>query len=694
MQPSKYQSAVYEAVRAGTPAIVVSAVAGSGKTTTLVSLLEHIQAGKSIMYLTFGRDANIHLDGKINGQILKMLRANYTDIPNVECRTVHSLGNSALVAAGIKGDPGKGSNKYMKMARALISAEEIKLENAGSLAAQKFNYQLAQNLRKLVDMVRLTLSLPLVPVAGTTETNLRHLISRFEIDILPEDEDVWPFVLQAVPAMLRLGVEKAKTAKEIDFTDQIWLPSSQALNLYPQQFDVVLVDEAQDLSPCQRELALRACKPSGQKIFVGDRNQSIFGFAGASLRSIDEIVEATRAVELPLSICYRCPKVVVDEARRVGPDYTQIEASEWAAEGTLEYTTPDKISTMVRPGDLILCRLTAPLVEKCLELLRDGKRANVRGRDLGAQFTAMIEQIQKFVGSKVSESELMFNMNERVREYERRQIEIMSLNLDENEMKIATLQDKVDTLLALYEAYVSLNTGSSLKGFQAYITDFFKEDLGAQIILSTGHRAKGLEYPRVFILGYDKLPHPRAKTPEAIKQELNLQYVMVTRCLHDPKIEGSGTLFLVVSHIPEPIEEQPALFGLLDELEAELSTPVMTETEEEVPARKRGRTPGQTEPTKKKDFRFPVRLLEALKAVADEDGMSDTELIVSMLKSDKRIQRKLMDEESPDMDITEQNIKRIEQYAMDCAIGEGKAKERIVELEEKLKRYDESEKPS
>lgn len=255
MQPSKYQQAVYEEVRKGTSAIVVSAVAGSGKTTSLVTLLEHIPAGKHVLYLTFGKDANIHLDGKINGQILKMLRENYNDIPNVECRTVHSLGNSALTGAGIRGDASKGSNKYMKIIREMVSAEaEIARMYFKQELEKKLNYQFAQNLRKLVDMVRLTLSEP-------TETNLRYLIRRFEIDILPEDEDTWPIVLQLVPKALKRGIEAAQTAKEIDFTDQIWLPSSQALNLYPQRFDVVLVDEAQDLSPCQRELAQGSLSP-------------------------------------------------------------------------------------------------------------------------------------------------------------------------------------------------------------------------------------------------------------------------------------------------------------------------------------------------------------------------------------------------------------------------------------------------
>lgn len=590
IQPSKYQSAVYKAVQSGTPALVVSAVAGSGKTTTLTGLLAFIDQRKSVLYLTFGKDANTHLNSKIDKQVRELLRAG-KNAPKADCKTVHSLGNAALASAGIKGDPVRGSNKYMRLCRELVDTEANTLRYAGKdTVAKKFSYQFAQNIRKLIDMTRLTLSIP-------TDENLRQLIARFEIDILPEDGDIWPFVLEVMPKLLQLGIENARRFGDIDFTDMIWLPSSQAMDLQPQKYDVVLVDEAQDLSPCQRELALRACKSNGQKIFVGDRNQSIFGFAGASLRSIDEIIEATGAIELPLSICYRCPKSVIQEAKSVGPDYSWIEAAPDALDGTLEYTTPDTVSSMVQSGDLILCRLTAPLVSKCLELLRDGKRANVRGRDLGAQFSAMIEQVQKF--ANVPEAEMLFRMSEIVREYERRQISIMSLNLDENEMKIASLEDKVDTLLALYEAYVAKENGrSSLKGFQSYISDFFKEDPGAQIILSTGHRAKGLEYPRVFILNYDRLPHPRAKTPEALKQEHNLQYVMVTR--------AQQALFLVVSFLPNT-----------DEPDVQDIAPVVIDIPDQVPAKpaaRRGRPPKAEEDKHQRVFwNLPPELKEAVR---------------------------------------------------------------------------------
>ena len=94
---------------------------------------------------------------------------------------------------------------------------------------------------------------------------------------------------------------------------------------------------------------------------------------------------------------------------------------------------------------------------------------------------------------------------------------------EEHELKRANLEDRIDTLVCLLGHYSSNHTHKSLDGFQQYIEDFFKEDPRGQIILSTGHRAKGLEFPRVFM------------------------YVMYTRVRYMREVLGSGTLFLGVS---------------------------------------------------------------------------------------------------------------------------------------------------
>jgi superfamily I DNA/RNA helicase len=50
-------------------------------------------------------------------------------------------------------------------------------------------------------------------------------------------------------------------------------------------------------------------------------------------------------------------------------------------------------------------------------------------------------------------------------------------------------------------------------------------------LLSSIHRAKGLEAKRVFILRSDLLPHPMAKSEWAKGQEKNLSYVAKTRAI-------------------------------------------------------------------------------------------------------------------------------------------------------------------
>lgn len=521
---SKYQQAIFDAVQNGTKAIVVSAVPGSGKTTTSKELIRYLPAGATVLALAFNRDASEQLGEKISRMLIEM-QDEGLGTPVVDSKTIHKLGNATLYASGLASK--LDNRKYNNLCSEYLKSRNI------------FNANVTKGLNKIVDMVRLTLS-------DTDEISIIRLCARFEIDLDQDDEEVWPVVLQAVPAILEAGIKACKVQKIIDYTDMIWLPT--ALNLQPKRYDYVLVDEAQDLSPAQRALVLKARKSNGSFIAVGDRNQSIYGFAGASLQSINEIIAATNAVELPLSICYRCPKSVVDLAASI---YSGIEASPSASEGTVEHIADDKVVHLVQSGDLILCRLTAPLVEKCLELLRMGKRATLKGRDLGAQFVTLLEQTQKFNRKECKIEISLDNLEECVRNYERRQIEVLSLHADDNEMKIAALEDNVATLLCLHEAYAaSQSLFKEISGFIEYIKDFFVEDKNAQIILSTGHRAKGLEYTRVFILKADELPHRKAQTPEALIQEYNLMYVMYTRVLDDKDIPGSGTLFLVEEMMP------------------------------------------------------------------------------------------------------------------------------------------------
>lgn len=55
----------------------------------------------------------------------------------------------------------------------------------------------------------------------------------------------------------------------------------------------------------------------------------------------------------------------------------------------------------------------------------------------------------------------------------------------------------------------------------------------AGTLLSSIHRAKGMEAKRVFILRPDLMPHPKAKSEWEMGQEKNLQYVAQTRAIEE-----------------------------------------------------------------------------------------------------------------------------------------------------------------
>ena len=55
-----------------------------------------------------------------------------------------------------------------------------------------------------------------------------------------------------------------------------------------RDFDMVLLDEAQDSNPASADVVLSQACP---KILVGDSHQSIYSFIGQSMRSFDQAID-------------------------------------------------------------------------------------------------------------------------------------------------------------------------------------------------------------------------------------------------------------------------------------------------------------------------------------------------------------------------------------------------------------------
>jgi len=274
---------------------------------------------------------------------------------------------------------------------------------------------------------------------------------------------------------------------------------------------------------------------------------SIYVFAGAKETSIPDIIHTLNAEVLPLRTCYRCGSRIVDLANQL--DGQLVAAGNH--EGTVKVIPSDEYLTQLQPKDAVIGRTTARLVKDCLRVLQTGKRAIVLGKNIGESISGIITKIE---ARRVSRgiSALAYDLSnfiELVDEYASEQEKLISETRKKNpDLAISEMHDKVDTAKAFYEAYVTKCIDASerretdpqcdydrtARDFKRYIKGLFTDDENASIIqFMTAHRSKGLEFERVFIIGTDEFPHPKAKSDQQQRQETNVMYVAITRAIND-----------------------------------------------------------------------------------------------------------------------------------------------------------------
>ena len=447
--------------------LVVKSDAGSGKTTTIIELLK-----------TLPREANI-LFSCFNKSIASELARRAPTWARVG--TLHSIGFTALKKA-LPTKPEVDDSKVWNIAKELFPEPEDR--------------PLHSPFRKLVGLVKATLADP------TDLDAIRGVASHYGVE-LNGDEDK---IVEAIPQAIRMCLERTYV---IDYDDMIWLPI--VMNLPLSHYDWVFVDEGQDLNACNIELVLRLVNSTGHVVVVGDEKQSIYGFRGADVNAIPNIVEALSADCLPLGISYRNATAILDHVKEELP-YVETEAAPWAKEGVVRDTSYDKMMLEAKDGDLILCRVNAPLVTACYSFIRRGVKAVIRGRDIGKSLLAFIDKLKPTD---------IHDLLVKIREYKWEQS--AKLEAAGKEDRIQNLHDRCDTLEALCEG------ARDLGELRSNIGKIFNDVQRQGIILSSVHRAKGDEADRVFILNRELMPHPLAKAEWQQKQEENIKYVALTR---------------------------------------------------------------------------------------------------------------------------------------------------------------------
>lgn len=507
--------------KAGAPHMMVDALAGTGKTTTNLGGIANLlgftpEIEPSVQQKAIWEVMAYHKDeiktihcAAFNRAIADTLSARIANmgLPSiVTASTMHGMGNRIITRTF-------GKVKLIEYRVRNIVSELLDVD---IYKMRREHMPLLQGVESLVGLCKANLIDPDHP------DKLDDLAAYYDLELDPK-------VIGRIFEMVPKVIERCKDVPKdggIDYADMVWLPI--ALNLPAPKYSLLLVDEAQDLNMVQQELTFRYGIRLG---YTGDPHQAIYGWAGADCDAMPRMGRrlmetASKCEHLPLTVTYRCGKAIVKEAQKIVPKY---EAHDSNCDGKIHHRNMEykKAKTVeqdasnyrshVMSGDMVMCRVNAPLVSECFRFIKAGRRANIQGRKIGAGLLSMVDKSRATSVPELVKWLSIWLQSETDKEQAKR---------NPSEARIMNLGDKYDCMMCFTEDV------GSVPEVKDKINKIFTDNKDEEsIILSSIHKAKGLEANRTFLIINKQapLPHPMAKTAWAKEQERNLLYVAITR---------------------------------------------------------------------------------------------------------------------------------------------------------------------
>lgn len=277
MTPSKQQQDCLDAFATETHNISVNASAGAGKTTLIRMLCQTLTAGQNYVALCFNANS---------------AKAFADKLPYyVTASTFHSHCNSALKMAGYKLD----KQKLPKILKEIIPD-------------WKKRSQIQGGIYRLVSLTKQTKEAALGQLNGDPQRCV-------EYSLVESIADEYGIDVAAIPAALDVLMLSLQDEKTMDFDDMLLYALKAEIPLTPAA--ILFVDEAQDTNELQRYIVRKILGENGRLILVGDPNQAIYGFRGATANAMELLESEFDATPMPLSVSYRCSQAVVAEAQKI-----------------------------------------------------------------------------------------------------------------------------------------------------------------------------------------------------------------------------------------------------------------------------------------------------------------------------------------------------------------------------------------
>lgn len=505
------QEAVLEMVSSGTEPLIVDAVAGGGKTSTIIAAAK---STTKALFLAFNRSIADEIKNKYR----------------LTSRTLHSLGYAICRAGSPKGaELDKDRTERFLRVNPPFKNELLDAKTFSDRAAE------IHVRRKIRYSCKLVSALKSYGVYPDDDRLTRAGIAGFSLGIgLPPAFDASSGDLDQVYDVCARYIGEVylweyDMAPLIDFDDMLYVAVALLrrgvvhIQRALRGAKTVFVDEAQDLNPVQHDM-LRYIAGAARIVAVGDRGQAIYGFRGAVGNSIGKMKEMlsdtaeTECEELPLNTCFRCPSKHITLAAEMRPGIRPMEgAIAGKVEHVLDNEIPSRIITAWGKGEqdtIVICRRKAPLLGVAIRLLVARIPVVCQGADL---ISRLLDEIESFPRDMPTEEcyKVLFDRYEKIIK------KAKATGLDKSGAiidwlsAVSVVTDQVDTVGDVVTLLYDLKNQHSR---------------GAAVKVMTIHRAKGLEAKNVWLLQHDTLPMIwRDMNEEAAQQERNVLYVALTR---------------------------------------------------------------------------------------------------------------------------------------------------------------------
>lgn len=436
---SKYQKAIFEEVKNGKGNIVVQALAGSGKSSTLIESIKYLpNKNEKTLLCAFNKRIKEELEKRINNN-------------DITCQTLHSIGFSAVRKA------------YPK-----VQLDSNKMDDV--INSMRFNIPDA-DYSKVMKSLKQTISLSMA-LLQDVPSKISLLIDQYDIDYTP-------FGIEEFVDMVFRCIEKSKSIKNvINFDEMIYRPLIE--NLKMPIYDNIWADEFQDLNLNQYQLLLRCRGPKTRMFVFLDKFQGIYGFRGASGgEELETILNSLRAKELPLPICYRCPISVIELAKEFAPN---IESFPGNKQGEVNHINYDLMYKTAKNGDYIISRYNAPLIKIYFSFIKNSKAINIVGRDIAQSLISTI---------KKTKCKTLSTFNSKLDEMEKTEL-----------AKARKEKRSSDMIVDKYECIRSIAENcKTVSEITSKINIIFTDDTDkGRILGGTCHKFKGEESENVYLI--------------------------------------------------------------------------------------------------------------------------------------------------------------------------------------------------